>query len=161
MFSSTRRLTGASARSGYRIIAEFDNIGAVNVGTDVRMAGIKIGSVVAQELDSETFQARVTMMIDPKLKLAEDQQRKIASEGMLGSPYVSLEPGGGESVIRRRRRNPIHPRRCRLLEACERGDVQQAGQGRADARTAKFEHAGDNPASRAPDSRDGARPAGL
>ncbi|HKG73815.1 MAG TPA: MlaD family protein, partial [Aestuariivirgaceae bacterium] len=71
----------ASARSGYRIIAEFDNVGAVNVGTDVRLAGIKIGSVVAQELDPQTFQARVTMLIDPRLKLTDDSTAKVSSEG--------------------------------------------------------------------------------
>jgi phospholipid/cholesterol/gamma-HCH transport system substrate-binding protein len=96
VYSTTDR---SAAGSGYRILASFDNIGGVNIGTDVRMAGIKIGSVVAEELDPETFQARVTMMINPKLKLAEDSIAKIASEGLLGSPYVSLEPGGGEGVI--------------------------------------------------------------
>ena len=96
VYSTTDRST---AGTGYRVIAAFDNIGGVNVGTDVRMAGIKIGSVVAEELDPETFQARVTMMIDPKLKLADDSTAKISSEGLLGAPYISLEPGGGEGVI--------------------------------------------------------------
>jgi phospholipid/cholesterol/gamma-HCH transport system substrate-binding protein len=89
----------ASARSGYRVVAEFDNIGAVNVGTDIRLAGIKVGSVVAQELDPQTFQARVTMMIDPKLKLTDDTTAKISSEGLLGQPFIALEPGGSETVI--------------------------------------------------------------
>jgi phospholipid/cholesterol/gamma-HCH transport system substrate-binding protein len=96
VYSTTDRST---AGTGFRVIAAFDNIGGVNVGTDVRMAGIKIGSVVAEELDPETFQARVTMMIDPKLKLADDSTAKISSEGLLGSPFISLEPGGGEGVI--------------------------------------------------------------
>lgn len=88
-----------TASGGYRVVAEFDNVGAVNVGTDVRMAGIKIGSVVAQELNPETYQARITMAIDPKVKLAEDSTAKISSEGLLGAPYVALEPGGSESLI--------------------------------------------------------------
>jgi phospholipid/cholesterol/gamma-HCH transport system substrate-binding protein len=89
----------ASARSGYHVVAEFDNIGAVNVGTDVRLAGIKVGSVVAQELDPQSYQARVTMMIDPKLKLTDDTTAKVSSEGILGQPFISLEPGGSETVI--------------------------------------------------------------
>jgi phospholipid/cholesterol/gamma-HCH transport system substrate-binding protein len=88
-----------SAGSGYRVRAEFDNIGAVNVGTDVRMAGIKIGSVVAQELDPETYQARITMAIDPKVKLADDTTAKVSSEGILGAPYIALEAGGSETYI--------------------------------------------------------------
>jgi len=88
-----------AASGGYRVVAQFDNIGAVNVGTDVRMAGIKIGSVVAQELDPETYQARVTLVIDPKLKLADDTSAKISSEGLLGASYIALEPGGSETLI--------------------------------------------------------------
>ena len=57
--------SGEGKASGYRLLAEFDNIGAIDVGTDVRLAGIKIGSVEAQELNPETYQARVTMAIDP------------------------------------------------------------------------------------------------
>lgn len=96
VYSTTDR---NSASGGYRVIAAFDNIGGVNVGTDVRMAGIKIGAVVAEELDPETYQARVTMMIDPKVKLADDSTAKISSEGLLGAPYIALEPGGGEGLI--------------------------------------------------------------
>jgi phospholipid/cholesterol/gamma-HCH transport system substrate-binding protein len=55
--------------------------------------------VVAQELDPQTFQARVTMMIDPKLKLTDDSTAKVSSEGILGQPFISLEPGGSETVI--------------------------------------------------------------
>jgi phospholipid/cholesterol/gamma-HCH transport system substrate-binding protein len=71
----------------------------VNVGTDVRLAGIKVGSVVAEELNPETFQARVTMTIDPKLKLTDDTTAKISSEGLLGEPFIALEPGGSETMI--------------------------------------------------------------
>ena len=88
-----------AASGGRRVVAAFDNIGAVNVGTDVRMAGIKIGSVVAQELDPETYQARVTMAIDSNLKLSDDTSAKISSEGLLGAPFIALEPGGSDTLI--------------------------------------------------------------
>ena len=96
VYSTTDKGT---ASGGYRVVAEFDNIGAINVGTDVRMAGIKIGSVVAQELNPETYQARVTLLIDPKLKLADDTSAKVSSEGLLGSPFIALDPGGSETFI--------------------------------------------------------------
>jgi phospholipid/cholesterol/gamma-HCH transport system substrate-binding protein len=96
VYSTTDKAAGSS---GYRVTAEFDNVGAVNVGTDVRMAGIKVGSVVAQELNPETYQARLTLTIDPKLKLADDTTAKVSSEGILGAPYIALEPGGSETVI--------------------------------------------------------------
>jgi phospholipid/cholesterol/gamma-HCH transport system substrate-binding protein len=88
-----------AASGGRRVVAVFDNIGAVNVGTDVRMAGIKIGSVVAQELDPETYQARVTMAVDSNLKLSDDTSAKISSEGLLGAPFIALDPGGSDTLI--------------------------------------------------------------
>ena len=51
--------------AGYLITAEFDNVEGVNVGSDIRMAGIKIGTVTAQSLNPENFQAQITMSIDP------------------------------------------------------------------------------------------------
>ncbi len=87
------------ASAGYRIVAEFDNVGAIDVGTDVRLAGIKVGTVEAQELNPENFQARVTMAIDPSIRLADDSSAKITNEGLLGGAFIALEPGGGEAKL--------------------------------------------------------------
>jgi phospholipid/cholesterol/gamma-HCH transport system substrate-binding protein len=90
----------AEGRGGYRINAEFDNIEGVNPGTDVRMAGIKIGTVVEQTLNPDNYQAHVTMSIDPKVSITEDTTAKITSEGLLGSKFVSLEPGGSDVKLK-------------------------------------------------------------
>ena len=82
--------------SGYLLSAEFDNVEGVNVGTDIRMAGIKIGTVTAQSLNPENFQAVISMSIDPALKLTDDTSAKVTSEGLLGSKFISLEPGGSD-----------------------------------------------------------------
>ena len=82
--------------SGYSLSAEFDNVEGVNVGTDIRMAGIKIGTVTAQSLNPENYQAVVSMSIDPTLKLTDDTSAKVTSEGLLGSKFISLEPGGSD-----------------------------------------------------------------
>lgn len=89
----------SKASSGYRVLAEFDNVGAIDVGTDVRLAGIKVGTVEAQELNPETYQARVTMSLDPAIRLADDSSAKITNEGLLGGAFIALEPGGGETKI--------------------------------------------------------------
>jgi phospholipid/cholesterol/gamma-HCH transport system substrate-binding protein len=88
-----------SAGGGYRITADFDNIEGVNVGTDVRMAGIKIGTVVAQSLNPENYQAKVTMSIDPSVKLAEDTSAKVTAEGLLGSKFIALDAGGSATQL--------------------------------------------------------------
>lgn len=88
-----------TASGGYRLTAEFDNIAGVNTGTDVRLAGIKIGTVVSQTLNPDNYQAVLTMTIDPKVKLTDDTTAKITSEGLLGSNFVALDPGGSDVVL--------------------------------------------------------------
>ena len=88
-----------STTSGYRLTAEFDNIAGVNTGTDVRLAGIKVGTVVSQTLNPDNYQAVVTMAIDPQLKLTDDTTAKITSEGLLGSNFIALDPGGSDTVL--------------------------------------------------------------
>jgi phospholipid/cholesterol/gamma-HCH transport system substrate-binding protein len=85
--------------SGYRVFAEFDNVGAIDVGTDVRLAGIKVGTVEAQQINPQTFQARVTLAIDPAIQLSDDSSAKITNEGLLGGAFIALEPGGSETKI--------------------------------------------------------------
>ena len=88
-----------TGRGGYRVIAEFDNAEGINVGSDVRMAGVKIGTVVGQELNPENFYAHVTMQVDPVVKLTEDVTAKVTAEGLLGSKFISLEQGGAETKL--------------------------------------------------------------
>jgi phospholipid/cholesterol/gamma-HCH transport system substrate-binding protein len=85
--------------SGYRVVAEFDNVGAIDVGTDVRLAGIKVGTVEAQQINPQSFQARVTMAIDRSIQLSDDSSAKITNEGLLGGAFIALEPGGSETKI--------------------------------------------------------------
>ncbi|WP_373505145.1 outer membrane lipid asymmetry maintenance protein MlaD [Aestuariivirga sp.] len=88
-----------TASGAYRVSAEFDNAEGVNVGTDVRIAGVKIGSVVDFTLNAENFQANVVMELDPKVKLTEDATAKVTSEGLLGSKFISLEQGGADAML--------------------------------------------------------------
>lgn len=84
---------------GYRVTADFDNASGVSIGSDVRIAGIKVGSVVGQSLNQENFQARLDMLINRDVKIADDSSAKISSEGLLGSNFVSLEPGGSDTKL--------------------------------------------------------------
>lgn len=89
----------AQTVSGYTISGEFTGVGGLTNGADVRISGIKVGSVLDQTIDPETFMARVTMSIDDKIKLPTDTSARISSEGLLGGSYVALEPGAEERVI--------------------------------------------------------------
>ena len=80
--------------TGYEVQARFNRVDGLAIGNDVRIAGVRIGQVVAQELDRSSFEALVRMAIDPDVALPEDTAAKISSESLLGGKYVSLEPGG-------------------------------------------------------------------
>jgi phospholipid/cholesterol/gamma-HCH transport system substrate-binding protein len=87
------------AVSGYELSAEFSRVDGIRQGSDVRISGIKIGSVAAEELDPKTFLAVVRMSIDPAVKLPDDTVAEIISAGLLGDKYMSLVPGGSDQVI--------------------------------------------------------------
>jgi phospholipid/cholesterol/gamma-HCH transport system substrate-binding protein len=78
---------------GYRLTATFASIGGLNKGSDVRISGIKVGTVVDQSLDSKTYNAVVTLSLASHVKLPVDTVAAIANEGILGGKYVRLEPG--------------------------------------------------------------------
>lgn len=84
---------------GYEVVARFDRVDGLARGADVKMSGIKIGSVVEQRLDPEKFLAVVRMSIDPAIKLPIDTVAQVASEGLLGGSFVALVPGGEDKII--------------------------------------------------------------
>jgi len=88
------------AVQGYEVTAQFERVGALRDGGDVRIAGVKIGSIVSETLDPKTFLADVRMSIDPAYKLPDDTVAEIVSNGLLGDQYMSLVPGGSEQMIR-------------------------------------------------------------
>lgn len=85
--------------NGYELSAKFSNAGGLKTGDDVRISGIKIGSVLSERLDPNTFQAVVTMSIDPSVKLATDSVAEITSSGLLGNDYIAIAPGNEEKLI--------------------------------------------------------------
>ncbi|MDG2414351.1 MAG: MlaD family protein, partial [Hyphomicrobiales bacterium] len=77
----------------YNVSALFNRIDGIKIGSDIRMSGIKIGTVVSQELDNSSFEAKVLMSIDSKILIPDDSSAKITSDGLLGGNYISIEPG--------------------------------------------------------------------
>jgi phospholipid/cholesterol/gamma-HCH transport system substrate-binding protein len=87
------------AVQGYQLSAQFERVGSLHDGSDVRIAGVKVGSVVSESLDPKTFLAMVRISIDPAYKLPDDTVAEIVSNGLLGEQYMSLVPGGAEEMI--------------------------------------------------------------
>jgi phospholipid/cholesterol/gamma-HCH transport system substrate-binding protein len=88
------------ASNGYHLIMRVDRGGWIKPGTDVRAAGVKVGTVVKQEFDAENFQAVLTLDVDPRVKLPTDSSAIVDSEGLLGGNFVSLELGSDDALLK-------------------------------------------------------------
>ena len=87
------------AVKGYRVSAAFFKVGGLDTGADVRISGVKVGTVVDQTLDKKTFDAVVTISLKPDVKLPADTVARVSSAGLLGGKYVKLEPGKDDTTI--------------------------------------------------------------
>lgn len=83
----------------YELSASFRKADGVTPGGDVRISGVKVGSVRDIALDPETYQARVVMAIRDGVAVPDDSAATIASDGLLGGAYVSIQPGGSEFML--------------------------------------------------------------
>src|SRR6185312_1811953 len=84
---------------GYEVSADFARIDGIHQGSDVRISGIKVGTVVADALDPKTYLATIRMSIDKAVQLPDDTVAQVTSSGLLGDKYMSLAPGGSDKMI--------------------------------------------------------------
>jgi len=87
------------AVSGYEINANFYKVGGLTKGSDVRISGIKVGTVLGTKLDPVTYDAVVSLSVSPEIKLPVDTKAVIASSGLMGDKYISLETGNAKEFI--------------------------------------------------------------
>jgi phospholipid/cholesterol/gamma-HCH transport system substrate-binding protein len=92
--------TGSGSVSGYDILARFSSTDGISSGTDVRLHGIKIGTVADITLDPKTYMAIAHLSIKNDVQIPDDSAVKITSSGLLGSSYVAIQPGGSDKNIK-------------------------------------------------------------
>ena len=85
--------------SGYQMVAEFNKIGGLKVGNDVRVGGVPVGKVVSVTLDYDTFKAKVLFGVDVEVLFPTDSIAIIASEGLLGGNFLEIIPGGSPDEL--------------------------------------------------------------
>src|SRR3954469_11680779 len=90
---------GTVTAEGMQLRASFDRIDGLANGADVRIAGVKVGTVTDSRIDPQSFAAVLTFKVDRSLKLPTDTSAEITSEGLLGGKYVSLVPGGSDKLL--------------------------------------------------------------
>ncbi len=91
--------TGRGGSGGYTLNARFDRIDGLAVGSDVRVAGVKVGAVTETHIDPKTYQAVVAFAVRDSIKVPNDSSAQVTSDGLLGGRFLSLVPGGDEQMI--------------------------------------------------------------
>lgn len=99
LFAVTSSGRSVVAPDGILLRAKFDRIDGIAVGADVRIAGVRVGSVTEARIEPETFLAVLTLRVDAALRLPSDTSAEITSEGLLGGRFVALVPGGSERIL--------------------------------------------------------------
>ena len=84
----------SSGGYSYTLNASFRSLEGVSVGTDVRLAGVKIGTVTSVELNPQTFRADTIVSVAKNIEIPDDSAIVISSEGLLGGNFVEIMPGG-------------------------------------------------------------------
>lgn len=87
------RVSDLQVVKGYEITGKFLKVGGLNVGSDVRINGIKVGTVISQHLDDQDYLAIVKLSISPDVKLPKDSTAIIVSDSLMGDKFVKIEPG--------------------------------------------------------------------
>jgi phospholipid/cholesterol/gamma-HCH transport system substrate-binding protein len=94
-------LAADSATEGYRVLARFANVGSLKPRAPVTIAGVRVGRVESVRFDKSSYEAVVTMRIEPGVdSIPDDTFANIFTSGLLGEQYVGLEPGGSQDYLR-------------------------------------------------------------
>lgn len=91
--------TGRSTVGGYTLNAKFNSIDGLAPGSDVRIGGVKVGSITHATIDPQSYQAVVSFSVENAIKLPKDSSAQVTSDGMLGGKFLSLVPGGDSQMI--------------------------------------------------------------
>jgi phospholipid/cholesterol/gamma-HCH transport system substrate-binding protein len=92
------RSTGTAPGSGYELTAKINRVDGLAVGTDVRLAGLKVGTIAAMTLGTD-YLITVHMAINTDVKVPDDSSLVVTSSSLLGSSYLSISPGGSDKML--------------------------------------------------------------
>jgi phospholipid/cholesterol/gamma-HCH transport system substrate-binding protein len=93
VFSLSQRSDAATGDS-YELIAKFDRADGVSPGTDVRVAGVKVGAVKSVSLDQKTYKAEAVLSIRKDVQIPQESAAQIQSDSLLGGSYIHIQISG-------------------------------------------------------------------
>ncbi len=92
-------ITDRAGGGGYPLSVEFGSADGLASGADVRLSGVKVGSVSGIKLDTTTYNAIVDFTVSSGVQIPTDSSVSLKNEGLLGGVYLSIEPGGEEEYL--------------------------------------------------------------
>jgi phospholipid/cholesterol/gamma-HCH transport system substrate-binding protein len=93
-------LSTYNVSESYELKAHFTNVGGLKPTASVRSAGVLVGRVTSIVLDTDRYEARVTMSIDKRYQFPKDTFANILTSGLLGEQYIGLMPGGDDVMLK-------------------------------------------------------------
>ena len=87
------------SKNNFVLYGSFQSVDGITVGSDILLAGVKVGIISDIQLDKDSFQAKATFSLFEDYKLPEDTEAVINADGLLGAKYVSLNVGGSEIAL--------------------------------------------------------------
>jgi len=83
----------------YDLNAKFTSAEGLNIGGEVHLAGVQVGTITKLELDTTTYQAVATFTVRADIAVPDDSEAKVASEGLLGGNFLEITPGGSPFML--------------------------------------------------------------
>src|SRR5690349_10131124 len=96
---SLQQRSEAAPRDSYMLTAKFNKIDGISAGSDVRMAGVKVGTVTDIKLDPKTYKANVTFTMRKGIQVPDDSTAQVVSDGLLGGAYIGIMVGGSFDYV--------------------------------------------------------------
>lgn len=86
--------------SGYNLLAKFEKVDGILIGSDIKLAGVKVGTIKTINIDPSSYQAVVTFSMKETLQIPVDSTASIVSEGLMGGKYISINPGMSQEMLK-------------------------------------------------------------
>ena len=93
------RVSDLQVVKGYELSARFFKVGGLSVGSDVRINGVKIGTVTSQKLSPDDYMVDLVLSLSPDIKLPKDSVVSITNDGLMGNKFVKIEPGHSDVLL--------------------------------------------------------------
>ena len=99
LYYATQTSGFSSDTNQYTLSANFRSVAGLNVGSDVKLSGVKIGTLATISLNPETYQAVATIAIDNEVLIPDDAEIKVSTDGLLGGAYLEITAGGSPFML--------------------------------------------------------------